>query len=306
MKKFIIFFIVALMVLSACTIGRNTGNSSGSINLTDGLNRQVSLKITARRIVSLAPSNTEILYAVGCGDLVIGRDEFSDYPTDAKSLPSVGGNMGSYDLEAIAALKPDLVLAAQINTPEQVKSLENLGITVYYLANPVDLEGMFTNLETVATLCGHKADSEKLIASLRTRVKVVENKLKIANRTPLVYYELDGSDPAKPWTPGPNTFLTKLIDLAGGKSVGETLTSDYAQISLEALLVANPEIILLGDAAYGTTPEQVAARTGWDALKAVKNNQIFAFDDDLVSLPGPRLVDGLEQLAKILHPEAFK
>ncbi len=107
-------------------------------------------------------------------------------------------------------------------------------------------------------------------------------------------------------TPGPNTFLTQLIHLAGGRSVGESLASDYAQISLESLLTQNPDIILLGDAAYGITPEQVALRAGWSELGAVKDNQIFAFDDDLVSRPGPRLVDGLEALAKLLHPEIFK
>jgi iron complex transport system substrate-binding protein len=117
---------------------------------------------------------------------------------------------------------------------------------------------------------------------------------------------LDATDPAKPWTPGSNTFLTKLIILAGGKSIGETLASDYAQIGLEFLLIQNPDIILLGDAAYGTTPEQVALRPGWSNLKALKDNHIFAFDDNLVSRPGPRLVDGLEALAKLLHPEIYK
>lgn len=274
--------------------------------MTDGLGREVSLSEPARRIVSLAPSNTEILFAVGCGDWVVGRDDFSDYPDTAASLPAVGGSMGNYDLEAIAALKPDLVLAAEINTPEQVQSLENLGITIYYLGNPVDLEGMYANLHTVATLCGKQAEADQLIASLQDRVAAVLGKLTTVSEKPLVFYELDGSDPGKPWTPGPNTFLSRLISLAGGKNTGDALASSYAQISLEELLVQNPELILLGDAAYGTTAEQVAERAGWQNLKAVQNGQIFPFDDDLVSLPGPRLVDGLEQLARILHPEAFK
>jgi iron complex transport system substrate-binding protein len=306
MKKNIIGILALIILLTACTSMNSSSTNSAPGQLTDGLGRKVSLSAPAQRIVSLAPSNTEILYAIGCGSQVVGRDEFSDYPEAVKALPSVGGSMGSYDLEAIAALKPDLVIAAGINTPEQVKSLENLGITIYYLSNPTDLDGMYANLRIVAKLCGKQTETDQLIASLKTRVQVVFDKLKNVTEKPLVYYELDGSDPAKPWTPGPNTFLTKLISLAGGKSVGESLTSDYAQISLEELLMQNPDIILLGDSAYGTTADQVASRAGWESLKAVENSQIFPFNDDLVSLPGPRLVDGLEQIALILHPDAFK
>jgi iron complex transport system substrate-binding protein len=242
---------------------------------------------------------------VGAGAQVVGLDQFSDYPEAAKSLPSVGGSMSNYDLEAITALHPDLVLAAQINTADQVKAIENLGIKVYYLANPTDLNGLYTNLEIVGELTGHSDDAKALVASLQQRVSKVTDALANVTEKPLVYYELDDTDPAKPWTPGPNTFLAQLVKLAGGRSVGEALTSDYAQISLENLLVQNPDIILLGDAAYGTTADQVAQRAGWSALAAVKANKIYAFDDDLISRPGPRMVDGLEALAKLLHPEVF-
>jgi iron complex transport system substrate-binding protein len=293
------------LILAACS-SIHAPTESPSITLTDGLGRVVTLASPAQKIVSLAPSNTEILFAVGAGAQVIGRDEFSDYPLDAKNLSSVGGSMGNYDMEKITSLQPDLVLAASLNTPEQVKSLEQLGLTVFYLANPADLNSLYTNLEIVGQLTGHVQDSSLLVDSLKARVDVVTTKLATVMEIPLVYYELDATDPAKPWTPGPNTFLTQLIRLAGGKSIGESLTSDYAQIGLETLLTQSPDIILLGDAAYGTTAEQVALRAGWGDLKAVKDKKIFAFDDNLVSRPGPRLVDGLETLAKLLHPEIFK
>jgi len=311
MKRTLFFtsiLVCLTLLLGACgtvTPTPTTTPTTPTITLTDGLNRTVTLAGPAERVVSLAPSNTEILYAIGADTQVVGRDEFSDYPEEAKSLPSVGGSMSNYDLEAIAALHPDLVLAAQINTQDQVKAIENLGITVYYLANPTDLDGLYANLETVGELTGHSNDAKALVTSLQQRVGNVENALANVTTKPLVYYELDGTDPAKPWTPGPDTFLTQLVKLAGGRSVGESLTSDYAQISLEDLLVQNPDIILLGDAAYGTTPEQVAQRAGWSTLAAVKANKIYAFDDDLISRPGPRMVDGLEALAKLLHPDVF-
>lgn len=275
------------------------------ISLIDGLNRFVVLNAPAQRIASLAPSNTEILYAIGAGSQVVGRDDFSDYPVEAKDLPSVGSSFGNYNLEAITQLKPDLVLAAEINTPEQVKAIENLGITIFYLANPVDMEGLFANIYTVAIMAGRSAEANILVDSLRNRVQGITNALAPVITKPLVYYELDATDPSKPWTPGPGTFLTKLITMAGGTSIGESLISDYAQINLEYLLVQNPAIILLGDAAYGTTKELVEQRIGWDSLSAVKNQAIYPFDDNLVSRPGPRLVDGLEQLAGMIHPEIF-
>ncbi len=313
MKKGILLSIILTLgiLLASCTsfslptVEPTDNHLSSEISLIDGLNRTVILTAPAQHIVSLAPSNTEILYAIGAGSQVIGRDDFSDYPVEAKDLPSVGSSFGNYNLEAITQLKPDLVLAAEINTPEQVQAIENLGITVYYLANPKDMEGLFSNLETVGTLAGRNAETTVLVDSLRVRVQAVTSALVGVATKPLVYYELDATDPSKPWTPGPGTFLTKLIALAGGRSIGESLTSDYAQINLEYLLVQDPAIILLGDAAYGTTADLVAQRTGWGALSAVKNQAIYAFDDNLVSRPGPRLVDGLEQLAGIIHPEIF-
>jgi iron complex transport system substrate-binding protein len=275
------------------------------ISLIDGLNRIVGLNAPAQRIVSLAPSNTEILYAIGAGSQIVGRDDFSDYPVEAKDLPSVGSSFGNYNLEAITQLKPNLVLAAEINTPEQVQAIENLGITVFYLANPMDMEGLFANINTVAAMAGRSAEGNILVESLRNRVQGITNALAPVITKPLVYYELDATDPSKPWTPGPGTFLTKLITMAGGTSIGESLTSDYAQINLEYLLVQDPAIILLGDAAYGTTAESVVQRIGWGSLSAVQNQAIYPFDDNLVSRPGPRLVDGLEQLAGMIHPEIF-
>jgi len=274
----------------------------------DGLGRTVKLSGPAQRIVSLAPSNTEILFAIGAGPQVVGRDEFSDYPAQAKSLPSVGGSMGNYSNEQIVALKPDLVLAAGINTPDQVKSLESLGLTVYYLSNPDTLEGMYKNLQIVAQLTGHEDDANKLITSLKARVAAVDAKMATATNKPIVFYEVDATDPSKPYTYGPGTFGEALITEAGGVNFSDAagITDQYPQVSLEQIVKTNPQIIILGDSAYGATPAAVNARAGWGTVAAVQNGMIFPFDDNLVSRPGPRLVDGLEQLAKLLHPELFQ
>lgn len=273
---------------------------------TDGLGREITLETTPQRIVSLAPSNTEILFAIGAGSQVVGRDEFSDYPAEAASIESIGGSFGEYNVEAIVALEPDLVLAAEINTPELVKQLEDLGLTVFYLKNPITLEEMYVSLDIVGQLSGH--DVTELIDSLEARVAAVDEKIAPISARPTVFYEIDATDAAKPYSYGPGTFGDLLIQRAGGANLVTLagITDAYPQVSLEQIVAANPSVIVLGDSMWGVTPESVLARAGWETLDAVKNNQIFAFDDNMVSRPGPRLVDGLEQLAKLLHPELFK
>ncbi len=135
---------------------------------------------------------------------------------------------------------------------------------------------------------------------------VVDKALGEAGGTPTVFYELDSTDVNAPWTAGPGTFIDLLMKRALAVNAAAQLDGQWVQMSLEALLKINPSIILLGDAAYGVTPELLAERPGWETLSAVSENQIFAFDDNLVSRPGPRLVDGYETLAKLLHPEVFK
>lgn len=275
------------------------------LTFTDGLDRQVTLEKPAQKIISIAPSNTEILYALGAGSQVIGRDSFSDYPEEAKILPDVGGGWGELNTEQIVSLQPDLVLAAQINTAEQVKTLEDLGLTVFYLANPKDFDGLYTNLQTVARLTGRQTEAETLIASLKERVRAVQEKVAPLSDHPLVFYELDSTDPNAPYTSGPGTFIDLLISMAGAENLGSTLQAEWAQVSVEELIKRNPDMILLGDYVYGgIKPEDVAARPGWDAIKAVKEGKVLPFDDNLVSRPGPRLVDGLEALVKALHPDS--
>jgi len=307
--KFNTLFRTILLItslLAACApTAEPTVASDTSISLTDGLNRTVSLAAPAERVISLAPSNTEILFAIDAGEQVVGRDAASDYPAEALSITDVGDTYAGLNSEIIISLQPDLVLAAEITPVEYVAELEQLGLSVFWLANPTDLAGLYTNLNIVAQLTGRGAEAAALIESLQGRAAAVETALADATGTPTVFYELDATDPSAPWTTGAGTFIDLLITKAGGQNAGAVLEGDYAQISIEELLVQNPEVILLGDAAYGVTGESLIARAGWDQLTAVQTGQVFPFDDNLVSRPGPRLIDALEQLARLLHPEQF-
>jgi iron complex transport system substrate-binding protein len=296
------------LLLAACAPAATPAPTPtpAALTLVDGLGRTVTLPGPAQRIVSLAPSNTEILFAIGAGPQTVGRDELSDYPEAAKIVASIGSTFGPLNTEVIVATRPDLVLAAEINSPEQVKALEDLGLAVFWLANPKDYAGLNQNLLTVGALTGHTAEAQALADSLTARVTAVTEKLKAISARPRVFYELDATDPTKPFTVGPGTFMDTMLTLAGAANVAAGLDNPYPQISSEELVQQNPEVILLGDAAFGVTAESVAQRPGWSALAAVKDNRILAFDDNLASRPGPRLVEGLEQLAKLLHPELFK
>ena len=302
---FIAILLFSIILLVACSSQLTTTPTLQSSPIEDGLGRELILDEPAQRVVSLAPSNTEILFAVGAGDQVIGRDEFSDYPDQAITLPSVGGGFGDYNLEAIVDLEPDLVLAAEINTPEQVKAMEDLGLTVFLLPNPISLEEMYGNLLTVAKLTGHESETEELVEVLRDRVSQVEMGIESAEDQPTAFYELDATDPSAPWTAGSGTFIDTLITMAGGVNIASDMEGQYLQISVEELLVRDPQVILLGDSAYGVTAESLSERPGWNNISALLNNKIYAFDDNLVSRPGPRLVDGLEELARLLHPDLF-
>ncbi len=275
--------------------------------LVDGLGRTVQLDQVAQRIISIGPSNTEILYAIGAGSQVVGRDEFSDYPEEAKQVKSIGGGYGSLDMETIVALKPDLVLASQLIPAEQVQSMEKLGLKVYLLANPVEIEGLFDNLKLVGKITGKDAQAQSLVDQLAVRVAAVDEKIIQAESRPSVFYQVDSTDPSAPWTAGVGSFIDALITRAGGTNLGAKMDVAYGQMSLENLLVENPQVIIVGDFTWGgVTAEDVLARDTWSNMDAIKQGKVYIFDDNLVSRPGPRLIDGLESMAKLLHPELFQ
>ena len=276
------------------------------ITLTDSLGREVTLAAPAERIVTLAPSNTEIVFALGADEALVGRDDFSDYPPEAANVASVGSLYPNVNAETIVALKPDLVLAAGVTNPDDVTKLADLGLTVYATSYAVTLDDIYHDILAVGKLTGTDSEAEGLVADLKARVESVSIQSASAANQPVVFYEVDATEPEKPWTAGTGTFMDALITLAGGQNAG-AVSDDYFQISLEQLITADPDLIVLGSSTYcGQTPETVAQRPGWQTLTAVKNNAVYPFDDNLVSRPGPRIVDGLEALAKLIHPELFK
>ncbi len=279
-----------------------------TMTVTDDLGQTIELDGYPQAIISISPSTTEILFAIGAGEQLVGREDMSLYPEEALGIPSVGALWGELPTEAILAMEPDLIVAAEIISEDQAQALRDLGLNVYWQANPTTYEELWENLRDFAVLTGHEEETEILIADLEARVKTVQEKimpLSYSHR-PSVFYELDATDPSAPWTAGSGTFIDYIITMAGGFNAASELQGDYTQISTEELIAINPQTILLADALYGVTPEIVAERPGWDAITAVAENAVYPIDPNIMSVPGPRLVNALEETAKILHPEVFE
>lgn len=312
-RKFIMLIGMLFVLITACTPlasqqtgtpTQTTGNSG--VVLTDDLGTTIELDQPARRIVTLGPSIVESLFAIDAGEQIVGREEYSLYPPEAETIPSIGSLFGNLPTESILASEPDLVIAPEIISLEQVKALEELGLVVYYQKNPTTFDQLYENLRELGLLTGRVNEANTLVTQLQNRVQIVNEKLEGIDMNPRVFYELDATDPENPYTTGGGTFIDTLIQMAGGENIGAVLEGEYAQISSEQVILADPEIILLADAAFGISPEILAARSGWENLSAVKDGKVFPFDPNLGSIPGPRLVDGLEIMALLIHPEAFE
>jgi iron complex transport system substrate-binding protein len=303
-KKITITVLVVLTLLTACS--GETQEGAGSLEFVDGMGRTIMLDAYPERIISISASTTEIIYALGAGDKVIGRDSFSIYPPEVESVEVVGDFFGTVPSEALLAAAPDLIIAGGIIAEEQITTIEELGLTVYYQEDPVDFEELYANINAIGALIGFEKEAADYVKTLEARVYVVLEAVAGIEDRPVVFVELDATDPANPWTTGSGTFVDYLLTSGGGQNAAAELEGDYAQMSSEALIEANPDVILLTDALYGVTPESVAERPGWDVIAAVQNDAVIPFDPYLFSVPGPRLVDGLEEVARILHPELFQ
>jgi cobalamin transport system substrate-binding protein len=278
-------------------------SASFPLTLTDDAGRTVTLAAEPRRVVSLAPSNTEIVCAVAACDRLVGVTDYDDYPAQVAGVDKVV-TFAKVDVEKVVSEAPDLVLAAGngLTPPAVIEQLDGLGMTVLVLY-PEDLSGVYGDVTLVGRALGSDEEAAALVSSMRGRVAAVEASVAGASQ-PRTFYEV-GVYQGTIYTAAAGSFLESLIRLAGGDPiVGDATTT---AIALEDLVVADPELILLGDATYDPTitPETVAARPGWEGMTAVVDDRVEVMTaDEVITRPGPRIVDGLEALARAIHPEA--
>ncbi len=274
--------------------------SAYPLTIRDIAGRTVTLPRRPERVVSLAPSNTETLYALGLGERVVGVDQNSDFPEAARAKPKVG-TFSAPSIEQVVALAPDLVLAANIHLRAVVPALEGRGLTVVVL-NPPDLPGVLDAIGLVGQLADANAEAARLRAALEARIGAVSDRLRGVAARPRVYVEIT----PKFVTAGPRSFIDDLIGRAGGANIAADAATQFPTLSAETIIARDPEVIVLTDAGPEVTVESVGSRPGWAGISAVRAGRVVAIDPDLVNRPGPRVVDALEQLARVLHPEAFR
>lgn len=274
-------------------------SSTFPLTLTDETGREISLPKEPRRLVSLSASNTEILFALGLGDRVVAIDNHSDYPPSVKDKPRVGG-FASPDLEKVVAAEPDLVLVSNIHTKMAAGELERRGLKVM-VVDSSDVKGILDRIKLVGKATGHTREAEALAGQMKARIEAVESRLS-GVKPVKVFYELSPSL----HTAGAGTFVDDMVRLAGGANIGASAGKGWPQLNQESLLLSDPEVILLGDHSAGQTPEQVMERAGWKQITAVKTGRVYVVDPNLANRAGPRVVDGLDMVAKMLHPEKYK
>jgi iron complex transport system substrate-binding protein len=306
-SRFVAFLAVLLLTLAACGGATPSASSSPSVaaspfpaTVTDFQNRSVTIPVAPQRLVSIGPSITAFLFALGAGPRVVGDDDFSDEPAEAATREHVGGIKVNF--EKVVALKPDLVFTVKFSDGT-IEKLQAASLTVIV----VDPQSV-SDVAKTATLLGKSvgADGEALARSIQQRVDAVKAKTATVTSRPRVYHEIDASDPAKIFTVGPGSYINDLIDIAGGTNIAAKATSAYPQLSAEEILRTDPEIIVLAASDYAAKPAQVAARQGWSVIAAVKNGRIFTIEPNLINRPGPRVGEAAEAYAKLVHPELYR
>lgn len=270
------------------------------VTLTDDEGTTIEIPAEPDVIVSLTPATTETLFALGVGDRIVGKGEdFFLYPPEAADIPDVA-TFDAVDIEKVVSLEPDIVFAGGnfFTPPDAIERMRDLGLPVVVLY-AASVEAVFADIELIGQASGRSAEATAIVDRMRAEFESVEGAVAGLEK-PRLFYELDATGAI--YGPADDSFLAEMIVLAGGDPI-TTGSPDKFDIAIERLIEEDPEVILLADAPFGVTADQVAARPGWNVMTAVKAGDIRPIDDQTVTRPGPRLFLGLRLLAETIHPD---
>jgi iron complex transport system substrate-binding protein len=290
---FLVLLLSVVLVLAACTTPVETPTEY----VVDDLGRMVAINGTPQRIVSLAPSNTEILFALGLGDEIVAVTMYCDYPAQALDKEKVGDYYGP-DIEKIVALQPDLVLATDFHRFDLIPALEQQGFAVFAVA-PQTLNDVLESIERIGEITGKEAEALQLVNEMTSKIEAVEEQARAVEQKPSVLY-MTWHDPM--WTVGRDTWIDDLINIAGGVNIFSQNFEGGAMIQIEWVILQNPEVIITSEWSY----DWALNATELASTSASQTGRIHTFDDDLAQRPGPRLVQGLDWFAYLIHPDIFE
>ena len=307
LRRLSVFLVTSVMLLSllAACAPSSEGITPSPIEVTDQMGRIVKLDGIPERIISLSPGNTEIIFALGLTDKLVAVTDYCNYPPEAEDKPSIGG-FSTPNIEQVVAHSPDLILATSIHEKRIIPQLEDKGIAVF-VSDPKTLDEVLAAITLIGYITGGKTEAAELTTEIQSRIEAVTEKTNILpqGQRPGVLY-IVWHDPLL--AAGAETLQDELIQRAGGGNIALDLTG-YAGISLEAVIGANPEVMIAGTG-HGSSAELtfqfLKAETRLKDTAARKNDRVYKIDSDLSSRPGPRIVEGLERFAEFIHPELFK
>jgi iron complex transport system substrate-binding protein len=269
------------------------------LTVSDSSGASIVIEARPERIVSHSPAVTEILFAIGAGPQVVAVDDFSDYPEEAIALQQV--RYSDPDPEQGVALEPDLILFGG-RQQGSVEAFRALGLPVFLMEEAATIEAVLDDIMMIGRISGHAAEAEVLVAELRGRIDAIAAKVADVTEGPTVFFELsDGL-----YTVAPESFVGGMLSLLKARNIAEGATTAFPQLTGEVVVERNPEVILLADAEFGASLESLRERPGWAEIAAVQSGRVVPVDPDVTNRPGPRIVDGLELIAKALYPDRFE
>lgn len=270
--------------------------------VTDDLDNELTFEEVPETVVSLIPSNTEILYEIGAGDKIVGVTDYDNYPAEASDVERVSDSV-AFNAERIIELDPDVVIGYSTGGPTGFEDLEAAGIAVFVIESAESFEDVYGDIEQISTVMGLEDKGEELIGSIEQQIEGVQDKLASVKEEKQLYFEISPSPEI--YTTGQNTFQQEILNHAQVENLFGDLEG-WPQISEEEVIERNPKIIATTVSYVEDPIDEIKAREGWNAIEAIQNDQVFFLDSDITSRPGPRIGDAVELVAKTVYPEAFE
>ena len=293
-----VFLLALAALMLACGPEPSTDHGDETVVRIDSAGRSVAVPIRPQRIVSLAPSASELMYSLGAGPQMVAIDDFSPLPPSGRELPRIGAF--TLDFESITALTPDLVVGADITPSEHIERFVLLGVPVW-IVDSATIAGIAPALTKLAAAIGRTESVAPLTADLADRLRAVTAAVRAQPDRVGVYWELDATDPARPFAAGPGSLADEIITLAGGRNVLADIGEPYPQVSLEAIVARDPEVVVLANAPWGTDRASLAERPGWSGLGALANDRVIELSPDLADA-GARATPAVFDVIEYLQP----
>lgn len=278
----------------------NSTKETYPFNYTDVLGREVTIEKQPEKIVSALPSNTEILFAIGLGDKVVGVTDYCDFPSEAATKEKIGDAF-QLNVEKIVSLEPDIVLSGNGIPQEIITKLEEAGITVVAIEG-TSFEETYKSIEDIGKITDAASKGKQIVKDMQAKVKDIEKKVEGAEKKD-IYFVL-GYGEYGDWTAGPGSFINEMIERASGNNIAADSEMAWAEYSLEKLVEKDPDVLIVSSMAGEL--DDIKKAQGYKDIKAVKEDNVKSVDANIVTRPSPRIVDGLEEIAKAIHPELFK